>query len=346
MKKTITSFFKRLDEEFVDGVNAEKTCDIGDWLLYFAWDVINQLTFSKPMGFMDQGGDSLGILTTAEKALVYFAVIGQMPALDKWLAKNPVWPLGPPTFDPVAKFCVQQLRAREEGADGHDAGQRDMLDEFLTARKTDPDALTDVVVIGAMMVNVIAGADTTAILLRAIIYFVLKNPRVYVRLQHDIDEAGVAGDPVDYATAERLPYLDAVIKESARMHPSVAMLLERVVPPGNDLVLSDGTVIPSGTIVGMNPFVIHRNKTVFGQDAASFNPDRWLRAEDEAEDAYEARISEMKHADLTFGAGNRVCIGKNISILETYKVIAALFLRYDVSQSAVTWRLHLLRLLC
>lgn len=39
----------------------------------------------------------------------------------------------------------------------------------------------------------------------------------------------------------------------------------------------------------------------------------------------------MKNHDLTFGAGKRVCMGRSVSILETYKVMTTLFLTYEVS---------------
>jgi hypothetical protein len=45
-------------------------------------------------------------------------------------------------------------------------------------------------------------------------------------------------------------------------------------------------------------------------------------------------IQWIRSADLTFGAGKRVCLGKNISILETYKVIPSFFLAFDVSISS------------
>lgn len=115
-----------------------------------------------------------------------------------------------------------------------------------------------------------------------------------------------------------------------RMHPGVGLPLERIVPD-EGLTLPDGRFVPAGTIVGMSAWVVHMNKDVFGQDAESFNPERWLQAEGEVDEEYKERKSRMKEADLTFGAGKRVCLGKNISILEAYKLMATLFLRYDVS---------------
>lgn len=334
--QTILSFIQKLDDEFVLGKNAEKTCTMDEWLMFFAWDVIAQLTFSRPMGFIEAGGDQAGFLTTANKALDYFATIGQMPFLDKLLAKNPVYPIGPPSWNDAAGFCAQQNIARQQKlskGDFKESGQRDMLDDFLEAKRHYPEIFDDSSIVGALLVNVLAGADTTGILLRAIIYYVLKNPRVHRKLQKELDEVGLS-IPVSYVADSKLNYLDAVIKEACRVHPGVGLLLERVVPESG-LTLPDGRFLPQGTTVGMNAWIVHQNKAIFGQDAESFNPDRWLKNIEEGEtvEEWQERVQRMKAADLTFGAGNRVCLGKNISILETYKVIPSLFLVYDVSIS-------------
>ena len=174
-----------------------------------------------------------------------------------------------------------------------------------------------------------AGSDTTGITLRAVLYYVLKNPRVHRRLQQELDEANFPS-PVSYRAAQSLPYLTAVIEEATRMHPAVGLPLERIVP-ASGLTLPDGRFIAPGTIVGMNAWVVHQDKNVYGPDAESFNPDRWLQGSDETAAEYQARRSRMREADLTFGAGNRVCLGKNISILEIYKFMATLFMHYQVS---------------
>ncbi|KAH8659369.1 cytochrome P450 [Tricladium varicosporioides] len=327
--ETIRSFCICLEDRFIE---KEKTCKMNEYLLFFAWDVIGQITFSKPTGYLEKGCDNTGWLHTAEKALDYFATVGQIPTLDYWLAKNPIIPIGPPNFDSAAQFCAQQSIARQqESADGKNKGAADMLDGFLELKRINPELLDDNGVVSALLVNIVAGSDTTAILLRSCIYFVLKNPRIHRKLQQELSVAKLGQMPdASYNTVKALPYLDAVIRESCRLHPGVAMILERIVPRGG-LTLSNGTVLPPGTIVGMNPYVIHRNKTVFGQDADSFRPERWLRDEEENEEEYEARLLRMKETDLTFGMGNRVCFGKNVALLETYKIIAMLFAKYDMS---------------
>lgn len=236
-----------------------KTCRIEEWLLFFAWDVITELTFSQPMGFLAAGRDFDGSLRRSERALDMFAVVGQMPVLDWWLAKNPVWAVGPPVFGRAQVFCIQQAAAREaEGTRDQGKLGEDMLGDFLRVKRETPGAIDDGAIIGALIANVLAGADTTALTLCAVVYYVLRDVRVYERLQRELDDAGLEC-PVSYAATEGLRYFDAVVREALRMHPGVGMLLERVVPEGG-LALGDGRVLPPGTVVGMNAWVIHQDQ--------------------------------------------------------------------------------------
>jgi len=282
------------------------------------------------MGFMDSGSDKAGFLSTSEKALDYFAVVSQMPWLDEVLVKNPIVRIGPPAFDFAANFCIRECIARKSRNEEKVREGNDMLDDFLKIKVEEKGSMGESDLLGFLLLNIIAGSDTTATLLRAIVYYVLKNPRVHRKLQRELDDAGL-NDPVSYAAASKLPYLDAVIREAWRIHPSVGMILERVVPAGG-LQLKDGIFLPPGTKVGMSAWVVHRDKNVFGQDAASFRPERWLRDGEESEEGWRERVTNMKRCDLTFGAGKRVCIGKDMALLETYKVVATLFWKYNVSK--------------
>ena len=114
-----------------------------------------------------------------------------------------------------------------------------------------------------------------------------------------------------------------------RMHPGVCMLLERYVPE-TGLTLPDGSFVPAGTAVGINPYVAGRNKKIYGADADEYKPERWLQHEGETDDEYKERMRAFNAADLTFGGGSRVCIGRNLANLEVYKIIATLIKRYEI----------------
>lgn len=114
------------------------------------------------------------------------------------------------------------------------------------------------------------------------------------------------------------------------MHPAVGMLLERVVPEGG-FRLESGAFLREGTIVGASPWVVHRDARIFGEEPDRFVPERWLQKKGESRAGWDARLQRMTRATMTFGMGPRTCIGKNISLLEIYKLLPSLFLRYDVS---------------
>ncbi len=71
----------------------------------------------------------------------------------------------------------------------------------------------------------------------------------------------------------------AVIKEALRIHPAVGFQLERIAPRGGITLCQ--TNLPEGTILGMNAWVLHRDKQIFGDDVEGFRPERWLDATDE-----------------------------------------------------------------
>lgn len=95
-----------------------------------------------------------------------------------------------------------------------------------------------------------------------------------------------------------------------RFSPSTPILLPRATPKGG-LTLDDGRYIPEDTKLSANAHVTQRNREIYGEDAEMFNPSRWL--EDEGKN------NTMEKYDLHFGSGSRVCLGKNIAMLELWK---------------------------
>lgn len=200
----------------------------------------------------------------------------------------------------------------------------DFLSKFTQAQYEHPDFMTDDLVLTSCLSMVLAGSETTAISLSSIFYHLLRNPNVYKKLMVELDGAisETTDEIVTWKTSQTLPYLDAIVQESFRLHPAAGLMLERIVPaPGLNIL---GHYIPNGTIVGCNAWVLHRRPEVFGQDVSVFRPERWIEAGKE-------ELKEMKSAMFQFGAGARTCIGKNISLLEIYKLVPSLLTRFEVS---------------
>jgi len=192
-----------------------------------------------------------------------------------------------------------------------------------------------------------AGSETTAISLSSVFYYLLKNPRCLDKLCRELDDKAGEGYFSDRATglvtwaeSQGLPYLDACIKEAFRLHPAAGLPLERVVPAGGAEIA--GWFIPGGTIVGCSAWVIHRRREIFGDDVDAYRPERWLADEKLDETAEETRIKEMNGTMFQFGAGARTCIGKNISLLEVYKLVPSFLRRFEVQfeKPDTEWKLH------
>jgi cytochrome P450 len=281
---------------------------------------------------MDAGHDFDQTIAIADKALDYFSAVGQIPWLDYLLDKNPVMRIGPPNLSNITRISLESLITRMQGKDPNfNPNTPDYLQHFLDSKTSHPDLVDDGVIMGYLLVNLLAGADTTAITIRAVFYFCLKHPATYRRLVAEVRAAGFdAAKPAPYAAARQLPFLEAVVREAMRLHPAVSMPLERYVPREGLALPGGGGYVPGGCAVGMNAYVVGRNKEVWGEDAEEFRPERWLQGDGEVEEVYKARLQRMNAADLSFGGGSRICTGRNLALVEVYKIVATLVNRYEI----------------
>ena len=152
-----------------------------------------------------------------------------------------------------------------------------------------------------------AGSDTTATSIRAILLHVITNPLIYLRLQREIDSGimdGRISTPAREDEVRKLPYLQACIREALRIFPPITYLRERVTPKDGDTL--NGYPIPAGVNIGFNlPGLLLNN--VFGCDARTFRPERWL-------DQEPAHLRNMESTmDFVFGWGATSCLGRRMA---------------------------------
>lgn len=327
-------------------------CDFAEWLQYFAFDVIGQLTYSKRHGFVEGATDVDGMVAYLGRLFSYVAPVGQIPWLDLLFLKNPLVLMldkfGFKLFTfPITTFAKSNMDERLAEIESNKAlgldqsnGRADLLSMFLKAKSDRPDFMTDQRVLTMAVSMAFAGSETTAISLAATFYYLLRNLTCYKTLVDELDAAVNSGKIenrpsglVSWAESQTLPYLDACIKEGFRLHPAPGLPMERVTPPQG--VEISGHHIPGGTIVGCSAWVLHKRADVFGADVDSYRPERWLEADKE-------QLKEMNACMLQFGSGARTCIGKNISLLEMYKLVPAFLRRFDIEFADETkdWVLH------
>ncbi|OKL56728.1 hypothetical protein UA08_07860 [Talaromyces atroroseus] len=171
----------------------------------------------------------------------------------------------------------------------------------------------------------LAGIDTTSdTLMFAIWVLSLPVNKIYQeRLIREVDNIPVVdcnaegGNP-RAEVADKLPYLDAIIKETLRLYAPLPAS-----EPRSSLVdiEIDGYLIPAGTVVSMSPYTLHRNAEVF-PEPLKFDPERWLNED----------CVEMKKWFWAFSSGGRMCIGLHLAMAEMTTLLAAIYRRYTTSE--------------
>lgn len=287
---------------------------------YLALDVISDIGFGQSFGDLASDSDMDGYLQGSEDTLGLLTVL-----CSTGLIRLVQWPplarlLGPREGDKsgMGKLMASARRLIDDRLKSETDSKTDMMAAFMRHGLNREDLFTEA------WLQIIAGSETTATAIRGTVLYLIANPRVYTKLQQEIDEvvaAGLAPEIVPDVVAKELVYLQAVLREGFRMRPPVTDIVPKKVPKGGDTVFVEGKYVflPGGTNVGYAVNGLHSRKDIFGEDAHLFRPERWIPNKD-GTDAN--RVAEMKKTtELIFGYGKYQCLGKNIGWMEYGKAI-------------------------
>uniref|UniRef100_A0A6B2L318 Cytochrome P450 n=1 Tax=Arcella intermedia TaxID=1963864 RepID=A0A6B2L318_9EUKA len=158
----------------------------------------------------------------------------------------------------------------------------------------------------------VAGRDTTAILLSATFYFLSLHPEVDQKVRKEIAEV-VGDNPVSMKHTKELKYLQNVLNESLRLHPPAVLFNPRITT--KPVVLPNGARLPKGTQVVYSPFFVHRLKEYWGEDAEEFVPERWENP----------NVLKHFYQFVPFQKGPRICLGMNMAYEEAKACISILY---------------------
>ncbi|KAL7276059.1 hypothetical protein RUND412_000975 [Rhizina undulata] len=319
VNSTIALFMKRMKE----CCERKNPINLVQWYQWYAFDVIGELSFSRRFGFLDECKDIGGTCKMLDSFIAYTSAVAMVPEMHNWLLNNPLLKL---FVTPPASIIADMANSEAKERLSKKLDRTDIMSKFFESQVRNPDKFPLDEVFRHCAVNVSAGSETTGISLDALTYHVLKHPSVYKKLQEEIDtlqSQGRLSDPPLFreTNQDAMPYLAAVIKETFRIHPPVSLTLPRHVPKGGATFA--GRFFPEGTRVGISAYVVHRDRALFGDDADSYRPERWLECTRE-------HCLQMEQGMLHFSAGARTCLGKHIAMMEMCKLIPAFFRSYDL----------------
>ncbi|KAI1461998.1 benzoate 4-monooxygenase cytochrome P450 [Annulohypoxylon moriforme] len=293
----------------------EEGFDIGRYFEAMTFDVMGDLAFGKPFGALDMEtrhpwiSAAIGSLMMA----VLVDVLNHYPTL----ARGVVVLLS-------GKFqqALTDMRTNEKFV--HDTvtkrihtktDRKDFLTRIVEER--DPNVVPDRQIVAHASDIVIAGSDTTAAGLSAIVYYLLQNPSSLDKLKAEIRDTFEDYSQITYSSTVSMKYLRAVIQEGLRLFPPVSFPLPRDVPSGGATV--DGQFLPGGVHVTVNTLATSLSSKNF-HDPWSWKPERWIDPDN----------NDVLDSSQPFSLGPRVCIGRNVAWLELHVTLAKLFWVYDL----------------
>ncbi|OTB06285.1 hypothetical protein M426DRAFT_21079 [Hypoxylon sp. CI-4A] len=311
-----------IERKFISTPNDYHPLDLTSTTLFFAMDCVGDFSYGRPFGCLDEGVDVHKFAKWNEDFFYIANVIANYHWLTKIFFRPPFNKIYPSTRDKdgVGKYMALAQAAVERSLGDGESRRRDALASFIEQGVTKEEAVNE------LMLQVVAGTDSTAAGIRMTLLFLASNPLAYNKLKSEIDAAiqnGVISSPIKDAEARQLPYLQAVIKEGLRAFPVVTATFFKKVPQGGDII--NGHFVPEGTEIGHNVFGIMRAKKYWGDDADVFRPERWLEADKEAVDMMTGVIETL------WGAGRYKCLGRSIAQIELNKVFVELLRRFDFS---------------
>lgn len=134
--------------------------DLGDWLHFFAFDVLGEVAFSRQFGFLDAGYDVENAIKTIDDSQWYNSIVGQMPFLDRFLRRNPLAQFAPGLGIKdahITRMAWGEVQKRKPYTSGivH-TEHKDLLSSLIKGHLANPDKFSEAdifsVVHGAMSV--------------------------------------------------------------------------------------------------------------------------------------------------------------------------------------------------
>lgn len=315
MRDCIFPAFLKNGKEFVKEITrVSKTApyiDAQDYYGRYTLDSIGEIAF----------GNSIDSLHAPENP--FARAFDQANEATTYRFVNPFWKLTTyllPSEYKLRKSCkvlhdfsFQIIKERREFlANGGEAN--DVLSRFIQMKDDDGKPFSDTYLRDVVLNFILAGRDTTANTFSWLTYYLTQFPEIQNKVIAEIDQVLKGNDP-DLESVKDLSYLHCVVHEALRLSPPVPVELKFAV---KDDTLPSGHVINKGDIVAFLPFIMNREPEMFSEPE-EFRPERWME------------LSPSPFEFPTFNAGPRMCLGKQMAILEVKTLMAMILQKFRVA---------------
>jgi cytochrome P450 len=194
------------------------------------------------------------------------------------------------------ELMYAEIRERRTAPDLAD--RTDVLSRLIREGEETGDRLTDMELRDQLVTLLLAGHETTATALAWALYELGRDPQLMRRTQAAADAGDADGDA----------WLDAVLKESMRLHPVIPMVVRTLMKPQTIA----GVEVPRGATVGPSILIAHSREDNY-DDPETFDPEPFLGH------------NPPTNTWIPFGGGVRRCIGAGFATMEGVAVLREVF---------------------
>ncbi|CAN6288550.1 unnamed protein product [Urochloa humidicola] len=218
-------------------------------------------------------------------------------------------------FARLHRVFDSEIYQRQHGREASEPRRNDFLDLLLDAGEGDNDAtaMLNHDTLRTMLTDIFsAGSDTSSSTVEWAMTELLRNPESLTKVCNELAVVIGPGRNVEESEIGRLPYLQAVVKETLRLHPPAPFLVPRQAEMTTKIL---GYTIPKGSQVLINVWAMGRDANIWSEPE-KFMPERFLD-----------RVVDFKGGDfelIPFGAGCRICPGMPLAIRMVHLVLASL----------------------
>ena len=261
------------------------------------------------------GVDEGALLRKLRSLLIEFLrLVGSSPLLlIRWLQVN----LGPLTSwrrigqlgHEIDTVLYEQIAQRKAVAQN---GRTDIMAMLIEARDEDGQPMSDQELRDEMITMLLAGHETTATSLSWVVHRLLQNPDVLEKVRAELQRV-VGGGPIRAEHMSELEYLDATIKETARLNPIVPVVARYLEQPTQ----IGAYEIPADCVAAPCIYLTHRRPELW-PEPETFNPDRFVGK----------RVDP--YTFFPFGGGVRHCLGAAFATYEMKIVLAQMLSRVSL----------------
>ena len=201
------------------------------------------------------------------------------------------------------------------------SGESDLLNYMLEGRdKVTGETLSDENIRYQINTFLIAGHETTSGLMSFTLYYLLNHPDVLAKAYAEVDR--VLGRDISVLPSlkqvNQLQYVSQILLESLRLWPTAPAFS---VYPYEDEVIGGKYKIKKRTFTTVLTLMLHRDTSVWGENAEEFNPDNFSK---------EAVAARPVNAYKPFGNGQRACIGRQFAMQEAVLVMGMILQRFEL----------------